>query len=122
VPEHGLVLIDNLLNLEKNMYMCLAQQSSACPQFDAAILSVERRSLNLMRRLCVVEFMPEFLELLEKLDSRLCYRWIEKSLEFFTKYALASTEVIAKQDDKFQLDYLNVKLLQVIYNDQYFSI
>jgi hypothetical protein len=112
IPEYGLSLIDTFLNLEKNMYVCLAQQSASHPQFDAEILNVERRSLNIMRRLCVIEFCQEFLDLIDKLDNRHCYRWIEKSLEFYTKYAMASTEV-KTENERVQLNYASIKLLQV---------
>ena len=114
IPEYGLHMNDSFLNVEKTIYQCLVTQSGlyCAAQFDADVLSVERRALNVTRRLCVLEFMPEFLQLIDKLDNRHCYRWIEKSLEFFTKYALCST-VVTYENDKWQFDYSTYKLLNV---------
>jgi hypothetical protein len=114
IPEHGLFLIDSFLNLEKHLYANLTQQSVTYSNFNNEILNIERRSLNLMRRLCVIEFIPEFLNLLDKLDNRHCYRWIEKSLEFFTKYSIFSTNVNSESNEQeFKLDYTDFDMLNV---------
>jgi len=89
IPEYGLFLIDGFLNIEKQLFANLIQNSGNLPgQTDQILSNIEKRSLNLIRRICVVELIPEFIYLIDKLDNRHCYRWIEKALEFFTKYTL----------------------------------
>lgn len=114
IPEYGLFLIDGFLNIEKQLFANLIQNSSNLPgKTDEILSNIEKRSLNLIRRICVVDLIPDFLYLIEKLDNRHCYRWIEKSLEFFTKYTLNA--IVAKQGTKsmVKIDYLNIRLLNV---------
>lgn len=85
IHDYGLFMIDAFLNAEKHAFL---SPSSASDQ-----QQIERRSLNVMRRVCVVELIPVFVHLIDKLDNRHCYRWIEKSLEFFTKYTIAAIRV-----------------------------
>ena len=132
IPEYGLFLIDGLLNTEKQLFANLLQrqqqqQQQQLPQqhqlIDPAILSIEWRSLNVMRRLCVVDLIPEFVYLISKLDNRHCYRWIEKSLEFFCKYVLNAIEIrhhhrqLPTTNDAIRstmdISYTSVKLLHV---------
>ena len=99
IPEYGLFIIDGLLNVEKQYYTHLAQ-TSVQQHIDPTLLHSERRSLNAIRRICVADLIPDFIYLVDKLDNRHCYRWIEKSLEFFTKYTLSSAyaEILKNQD------------------------
>lgn len=109
IPDYGLFLIDGLLNCEKSLYINFVQMSTNTSE---PMINIERRSLNIMRRLCVVELIPHFINIIDKLDNRHCYRWIEKSLEFFTKYTLSSIKVSKnKLDDTLCLTYSAVKLL-----------
>jgi hypothetical protein len=109
IPDYGLFLIDGFFNTEKHLYANLAQNNSG-----DEILSIEKRSLNLMRRICAVELIPEFVYLVDKLENRHCYRWIEKSLEFFTKYAIAATEIkIGENSDTFEFNYTKLMLFNV---------
>jgi hypothetical protein len=103
IHDHGIYMIDAFLNAEKHVFAA------------AGSLEVERRSLNVMRRLCVCEFIPCFVRLcVDKLDNRHCYRWIEKSLEFFTKYTIAAIRVRVREDDKsVGFYYETVNLLNV---------
>lgn len=121
IPEYGLFLIDGFLNIEKQLFTNLIQNSTNLPkQTDQILNNIERRSLNVIRRICVVDLIPEFIYLIEKLDNRHCYRWIEKSLEFFTKYTLNSIEAkteMVKVDGVMtsvvKLDYNSMRLLNV---------
>ena len=67
--------------------------------------------------MCVIDLIPEFVHLIDKLDNRHCYRWIEKSLEFFSKYVINSLEVTLVKDtdesEKLKFNYSNIKLLYV---------
>ena len=121
IPEYGLFLIDGFLNIEKQLFANLIQNSS-----DQLLSSIERRSLNVIRRICVVDLIPEFVCLIEKLDNRHCYRWIEKSLEFFTKYTLNSIDVKFEfgqsTNGGIRLSYSNVKLLSVSKIKRLFNI
>lgn len=116
IPEYGLFLIDGFLNIEKQLFANLIQNSS---QTDQILSNIEKRSLNVIRRICVVDLIPEFIYLIDKLDNRHCYRWIEKSLEFFTKYTLnsieAKMETIPPGRSFVKIGYVNVRLLNVIY-------
>ncbi len=115
IPEYGLFLIDGFLNIEKQLFANLIQQSSNLPgQTDQILSNIEKRSLNLIRRICVVELIPEFIYLIDKLDNRHCYRWIEKSLEFFTKYTMNAIEARCEKG-VVKLDYLSIRLLNVSY-------
>lgn len=115
IPEYGLFLIDGFLNIEKQLFANLIQNSS---QTDQILSNIEKRSLNVIRRICVVDLIPEFIYLIDKLDNRHCYRWIEKSLEFFTKYTLnsieAKMETIPPGRGFVKIGYVNVRLLNVI--------
>ncbi len=52
-----------------------------------------KRSHNLFRKLCVIDLIPSFVNLIEnKLDNKTDYRWIEKSLEFYTKFTFNNCE------------------------------
>ena len=97
------------------LFANLIQNSS-----DQLLCIIERRSLNVIRRICVVDLLPEFVCLIEKLDNRYCYRWIEKSLEFFTKYTINSIDVKFELGQStnggIRLNYSNVKLLSVSTN------
>jgi hypothetical protein len=107
------------------MYTYLMTKSQSEPgKIDPKLLSIERRSLNVMRRLCVADLIPEFVYLIDKLDNRHCYRWIEKSLEFYCKYTINAIEIDLNSDqmmdlengeNQFYLTYSSVNLLQVIY-------
>jgi hypothetical protein len=118
IPDYGLFLIDGFLNIEKQLFANLIQNSS---QTEQILSNIEKRSLNVIRRICVVDLIPEFIYLIDKLDNRHCYRWIEKSLEFFTKYTLNSIE--AKMETSIngggrrfvKIGYENVRLLNVTY-------
>jgi hypothetical protein len=70
IPEYGLFLIDSFLNIEKQLFANLIIQNSS----DQLLNNLERRSLNIIRRICVVDLIPEFIYLIEKLDNRHCYR------------------------------------------------
>lgn len=121
IPEYGIFLIDGFLNIEKTMFANLIQNSSNLPkQADQILSNIEKRSLNVIRRICVVDLIPEFIYLIDKLDNRHCYRWIEKSLEFYTKYTLNAIEAKlvrrepssdSESSMSVKLDYLNVRLL-----------
>lgn len=115
IADYGIFLIDGFLNMEKHIVANLVQSIA---NKDSTFIGIERRSLNLMRKLCVVDFIPDFVHLIEKLDNRHCYRWIEKSLEFFSKYTIHSIDVSYTQsmDDRVKqvkINYSTVKLLYV---------
>lgn len=113
ISDYGLNLIDMFINAEKTLTVSLSQLGPATPQFDPEIISVERKSLNILRRIFLVDLVVEFLHLFEKLDNRHCYRWIEKSLEFFTKYVWYSGRFVETGGDSL-IEYSEVKLLHVI--------
>lgn len=106
IPDYGIFLIDGLLNCEKSLYINFVQMSTNASE---PMINIERRSLNIMRRLCVVDLIPYFIQIIDKLDNRHCYRWIEKSLEFFTKYTLSSIRV--EFNETIKLTYSTVNLL-----------
>jgi len=113
IPEYGLFLIDGFLNIEKQLFANLIQNSGNLPgQTDQILSNIEKRSLNLIRRICVVELIPEFIYLIDKLDNRHCYRWIEKALEFFTKYTLNAIQARCEKN-VVKMDYLSIRLLNV---------
>lgn len=117
--EYGLYLIDTFLNIEKHMHTFLVQNTAQL-KLDPSLVSMEKRSLNLIRRFCVLDLIPDFSVLIDKLDNRHCYRWIEKCLEFFTKYSVYSTRVSAESNmendrtDLVNIYYSSIKLLHVI--------
>ena len=63
IPEYGIFLIDGLLNCEKSLYINFVQMSTNTSE---PMISIERRSLNIMRRLCVVELIPHFIGIIDK--------------------------------------------------------
>lgn len=124
IIDYGLFFIDAFLNMEKHLLANLVQNcanNNSALNVDVSVTSAEKRSLNLMRRICVNEFILEFVYLIDKLDNRHCYRWIEKSLEFFTKYAIAATQVKNSSDDTVEFIYSRVSLLNVSYHNLTFS-
>lgn len=116
-PEYGLYLIDTFLNIEKHMHTFLVQNTAQL-KLEPSLISIEKRSLNLIRRFCVLDLIQEFSVLIDKLDNRHCYRWIEKCLEFFTKYSIYSTKVaiesnMEEKTDSINIYYSSIKLLHV---------
>lgn len=122
IPDYGIFLIDSFLNIDKNFYMYVVHKNQLATgnnsQVDPILTSIERRSLNIMRRLCVVDLIPEFVYLIDKLDNRHCYRWIEKSLEYFCKYTINSIQFEALNNNdidnrQFKINCLPVRLMHV---------
>ena len=119
ILDYGLFFIDGFLNVEKHLLQTFANlvQKNISTQLSSNLINIEKRSLNLMRRMCVIDLIPEFVHLIDKLDNRHCYRWIEKSLEFFSKYVINSLEVtlVKESDDseKLKFNYSSIKLLYV---------
>lgn len=108
IEDQGLFMIDAFLNLEKHAFLPASSSGD----------STERRSLNVMRRVCVVELIPRFVSLIEKLDNRHCYRWIEKSLEFYTKYTIAAIRVNKQENNNnIPFTYLPISLINVKVNN-----
>ena len=108
LPTYGLKLVDFVFNAEKQCF----------PSTNSAIESNEngKRSLNLFRKLCIIDLIPTFVSLIEtKLDNKTYYRWIEKSLEFYTKYTFNATYVqqVNPSTQSIQFGYKEVKLIQV---------
>jgi len=101
IPDYGLFLIDGLMNAEKILFTSLIQKANT-NGIQADIVNIEKRSLNIIRRLCVIELIPEFVYLLDKLDNRHCYRWIEKSLEFHCKLLINSIQAKCLNDSSSQ--------------------
>jgi hypothetical protein len=103
VADYGLYLIDGLFSAEKQLLSNNLQSK----------LTVEKRALNLMRRLSVIDLMPHFVSLLDKLDSKHSYRWIEKSLEFYTKYSVNAIQAqLSIETGTIKFNYKNIKLIQ----------
>jgi hypothetical protein len=116
--DYGIFLIDGFLNIEKQLYSTLAQNNQSTQSIDTNIYGLEKRSLNVIRSLCVVHLIPDMVRLVEKIDNRHCYRWIEKSLEFFTKYTVYSIQVNCQNDkcteaNSLQINYSPIKLIHV---------
>ena len=126
IIDYGLFFIDGFLNVEKHLLQTFANlvQKNFSTQLSSNLINIEKRSLNLMRRMCVIDLIPEFVHLIDKLDNRHCYRWIEKSLEFFSKYVINSLEVTLVKDtddsEKLKFNYSNIKLLFVSFKFGYF--
>lgn len=118
IPDYGIFLIDGLMNAEKILFTSLIQKANT-NGIQADILNIEKRSLNIIRRLCVIELIPEFVCLLEKLDNRHCYRWIEKSLEFHCKLLINSIQAKCSNDSSkpypkcIHFEYQPLQLLSV---------
>ncbi|CAF0799427.1 unnamed protein product [Brachionus calyciflorus] len=113
--EYGLYLIDAFLNVEKHIHSYMVQNSVQL-KLDAGLISIERRSLNLIRRVCVLDLIRDISSLIDKIDNRHCYRWIEKCLEFFTKYSICSTQVnvdtnMENGTDDVNISYASTKIL-----------
>jgi hypothetical protein len=119
IPDFGIFLIDGLLNAEKILFTSLIQKANTAG-IQADIVNIEKRSLNIIRRLCVIDLIPEFVCLLDKLDNRHCYRWIEKSLEFHCKLLINSIQAKFSNDTSkshlksIQFVYQPLQLLSVI--------
>jgi hypothetical protein len=109
LPIYGLKLVDYLLNAEKQ---CFPSTSSTISELNEN----KKRSLNLFRKLCVIDLIPSFVNLIEnKLDNKTYYRWIEKSLEFYTKFTCNSIFVknVDFNSQTIEFGYKEVKLIQV---------
>ena len=109
LPVYGLKLIDCLFNAEKQCF-------PSTTQLVGELNENGKRSLNLFRKLCVIDLIPSFVNLIEnKLDNKTYYRWIEKSLEFYTKFT--SNSIFVKNVDfnskTIEFGYKEVKLTQV---------
>lgn len=127
IPGYGIQLIDFLLNAEKqiitshNTLASLMTSASSSPQLvhsssSSSSLAIDKRSLTLFRKLCVIDLIPEFINFIDnKLDNKIYYRWIEKSLEFYFKYVLNAIYLLnVDYKNKFVLyGYKKVKLIQV---------
>jgi hypothetical protein len=119
ISQYGIFFIDSFLNVEKHLLQTFANlvQKNFSTQLSSNLINIEKRSLNLMRRMCVIDLIPEFVHLIDKLDNKNCYRWIEKSLEFFSKYVINSLEITLVKDiddsEKLKFNYSNIKLLYV---------
>jgi hypothetical protein len=119
IPEYGLFFIDGFLNVEKHLLQTFANlvQKNISTQLSSNLINIEKRSLNLMRRICIIDLIPEFVHLIDKLDNRHCYRWIEKSLEFFSKYVINTLEVTLVREEtddlseRLKFNYSSIKLL-----------
>ena len=112
IPDYGLYFIDGFLNVEKHLFANLVQKNPT-GQVESNFTNIEKRSLNLMRRLCVIDLIPEFVHLIEKPDNRYCYRWIEKCLEFYCKYLINSIEINKQSDSLVRFNYITTTLVYV---------
>lgn len=115
INEYGIYLVDSILNMEKQLF---ANLSASTIKLDPSVYSIERRSLNVLRRLCVIDLIPDFIYIIDKLDNRHCYRWIEKSLEFYCKFASNAVQVNATKRvdgsiESVNFSYTNQSLVHV---------
>lgn len=80
IPVYGIQLVDALMSIEKIL------------AFNQALLEndyyADRRSCNLFRKIFVIDLIGEFTFAIDKLENKVFYRWIEKSLEFHTRLSI----------------------------------
>jgi hypothetical protein len=80
IPIYGIQFVDTLMSIEKTLAL---NQFILENDYYAA-----RRSCNLFRKIFVIDLIGEFIFAIDKLENKVFYRWIEKSLEFHTRLSI----------------------------------
>jgi hypothetical protein len=126
ITVYGVQLVDSLLHVEKQLVCQTSQQQSAnsndksasktgaCHDGDDDTHLANKRSLNLFRKVAVIDLICDFIGQTEKLDNKNFYRFIEKSLEFFCKLSLYTMDAVPfGAADSFMFKFQNMDLFKV---------
>jgi hypothetical protein len=124
IQIYAIQLIDSLLNLEKQLLFSHHhhRHSNQRNRDDASNNDdlANKRSINLFRKICIIDFIYDYIALIDKLDNKIYYRWIEKSLEFFCKLILYSFDYVkmastggGDDEETFIVKQNQIDLLQV---------